>query len=463
MTNSSGPLNEFLTDVLRYGNPANQIENFLRAGYVPQPKQLQFHAACRAADAPDGPKDIGIGGARGPGKSHAMFAQINLDDCQRYPGLKCLILRKLGKALKESIEDLRLKILKRTPHQYHKTTGTITFPNGSRVIQGHFKTEADIDGHLGLEYDLIAVEECTTLSGQKYRLIKTCCRTSKPNWRPRMYSNANPGGVGHAFYHQKFVKGAEGTVFIPATYKDNAFLDPGYVETLESLTGWLRAAWLLGDWNIHAGTYFTNFDAAIHVIEPHDVKGRGYTFYLPLDYGFQHPTAALLLARTGAGVYVLDEYSEAKRLTPQHSNSLDFMLAKWKLERRHLRAFVLGQDMWRTDKDGTTTAEEYEAEGWHPEQAIMARVQGAQEILRRLGDSDAGIPPTLWIFSTCTGLIEQLPQMQHDPKRPEDVLKVDVDEEGVGGDDYYDALRYGLQAIATDLGPITYDPLEFNR
>jgi len=30
----------------------------------------------------------------------------------------------------------------------------------------------------------------------------------------------------------------------------------------------------------------------------------------------------------------------------------------------------------------------------------------------------------------------------HDPNRPEDVLKVDADEEGVGGDDAADALRY---------------------
>ena len=30
----------------------------------------------------------------------------------------------------------------------------------------------------------------------------------------------------------------------------------------------------------------------------------------------------------------------------------------------------------------------------------------------------------------------------HDPNRPEDVLKVDADEDGVGGDDSADALRY---------------------
>jgi hypothetical protein len=32
--------------------------------------------------------------------------------------------------------------------------------------------------------------------------------------------------------------------------------------------------------------------------------------------------------------------------------------------------------------------------------------------------------------------------LQHDPNRPEDVLKVDADENGVGRDDAADALRY---------------------
>ena len=39
-------------------------------------------------------------------------------------------------------------------------------------------------------------------------------------------------------------------------------------------------------------------------------------------------------------------------------------------------------------------------------------------------------------------LAECLPTLQHDPNRPEDVLKVDADEDGNGGDDTADCLRY---------------------
>ena len=48
-----------------------------------------------------------------------------------------------------------------------------------------------------------------------------------------------------------------------------------------------------------------------------------------------------------------------------------------------------------------------------------------------------------WLtFAACARLVECLPSLQHDPNRPEDVLKVDADEDGVGGDDTADCLRY---------------------
>jgi hypothetical protein len=50
--------------------------------------------------------------------------------------------------------------------------------------------------------------------------------------------------------------------------------------------------------------------------------------------------------------------------------------------------------------------------------------------------------PRLFIHQRCARLIETLPALQHDPNRPEDVDKVDADEDGLGGDDAADALRY---------------------
>ncbi len=70
------------------------------------------------------------------------------------------------------------------------------------------------------------------------------------------------------------------------------------------------------------------------------------------------------------------------------------------------------------------------------------RINGWAEILQRLGDPDANIRPTLFIHRRGDRLLETLPILQHDPHRPEDVLKVDADEEGIGGDDAVDYCRY---------------------
>ena len=72
------------------------------------------------------------------------------------------------------------------------------------------------------------------------------------------------------------------------------------------------------------------------------------------------------------------------------------------------------------------------------------RVNGWAEILARLGDAAASPPvrPRLFIHRRCARLIECLPALQHDPARPEDVLKVDPDDDGIGGDDAADAARY---------------------
>ena len=72
----------------------------------------------------------------------------------------------------------------------------------------------------------------------------------------------------------------------------------------------------------------------------------------------------------------------------------------------------------------------------------MDRVNGWAEILQMFGDDGANIRARLFVHQRCGRLVETVPAMQHDPHRPEDVLKVDCDEEGAGGDDAADCLRY---------------------
>jgi len=423
------------------------MENFIRAQLVLQDRQLVASAAARACDRADGPTAIGYGGARGGGKSHWLLAQMGADDCQRVAGLKCLLLRKVGKANMENFEDLRRRLFGKLPHEFSAYRGVLAFANGSRIIAGHFQNEKDIDAYLGLEYDVIGIEEATTLSSRKHQDITTCCRTSKPNWRPRIYSTTNPGGVGHAWYRQKFIvpfqRGAENeTRFIPARVTDNRFTNAEYVKVLSNLTGWQKRAWFDGDWDIAAGQFFTTFRREVHVIDSFD-DTRAREWFCALDYGFTHYTVVYLGCTDGDGnTFIVDEHAERLWLPQRHVAGIRAMLARHNVLLPELRRFVAGADVFSKQSDGTTVAAQYAKLGVRLSCANTDRVNGWAEILQRLGDVDAGIRPTLFIHQRCARLLDCIPTLQHDPNRPEDVLKVDADDEGVGIDDAADALRY---------------------
>jgi phage terminase large subunit len=375
-----------------------------------------------------------------------------VDDCQRVPGLKCLLLRKVGKANLEHFEDLRRKLFTNLVHDFSAFRGILTFDNGSRIIAGHFQNEKDIDAYLGLEYDVIGIEEATTLTARKYQDMTTCCRTSKPNWRPRIYSTTNPGGVGHGWYRKLFIepwqRRAEAeTRFIAARVTDNRWNNPEYTRVLEGLTGWQRRAWLDGDWDIAAGQFFTTLRRDVHIVSDFD-ETRAREWFCALDYGFTHYTVVLLGCADGDGsLFVVDEHAERLWLPQRHAPAIAAMLGRHassnrRLEISDLKRFVAGADVFSRQSDGSTVASQYAKLGLTLKPANMERMSGWAEILHRFGDPANGVKPRLLIHERCARLVECLPALQHDPSRPEDVLKVDCDEDGVGGDDAADCLRY---------------------
>jgi hypothetical protein len=444
------------------GCPPSQLVRLVHANAFLHERQLAACAAARLCDQPNGPTAIGYGGARGGGKSHWLLAQMGVDDCQRLPGLKCLLLRKMAKANIENFEDFRRRLFSRLPHEFSAFRGILTFANGSRIVTGHYKTESEIDNYLGLEFDVIGIEEATTLTARKYQDITTCCRSSKLNWRPRIYSTTNPGGVGHAWYRSKFIvpfqeKRESETRFIPARVTDNRWNNADYVRVLENLSGWQKRAWLDGDWDIAAGQYFSTFRREVNVVEDFD-DSRAVEWFAAFDFGFKHYTVVLLGCRDGDGnIFIVDEHAERLWLPQQHATAIKAMLARHKIGERKmsvedLKRFVAGADVFSRQSDGTTIAAQYSKFGISLRCANTDRVNGWAEILQRFGNVEAGIRPTLFIHKRCGRLLETLPALQHDPNRPEDVLKVDADEDGIGGDDTADALRY---LVATKSRTIT--------
>ena len=330
-------VDDIIAEALKLGCPPDQIQNFTRAGLVFHALQYAASAAARLCDLPDGPTMIGFGGARCGGKSHWLLAQIGADDCQRFPGLKVLLLRKSGKTNREAFEDLRQRLFTNLKHTWSASTGVLTFENGSRILVKHYQHENEINNsYLGLEYDVIAIEEATTLTERKIEDVKTCCRTSKPGWRPRIYSTTNPGGVGHEWYYRTFIipweaKAETKTRFIQARFYDNKFANPEYEQILNDLTGWRKDSWLDGNWHIQAGQFFKNFNHRIHVVFEFN-EANAVEWIAAMDYGYTHYTVFLLACiDINGNIFVVDEHARHHWPPKRHLQAIREMLVAHRL------------------------------------------------------------------------------------------------------------------------------------
>ena len=430
------------------GAPKDQVISFLTSGYVPQPKQWEFHAAARQADIDQQFFFILVGGARGGGKSHMVFAQGGLDDCLRYPGLKVLFLRKIQKAAGESMDDLVYRVLKGVEYDYTPSTGEIEIhDNGSKILVGGYKNESDIDKYLGIEYEVIIVEELSQLSEDKITKLRGSLRSSRPNFKPRIYATTNPGGIGHNWVKEHFIIPHRNgvidhsflggyTKFIPATYKDNSFIDEGYISYLKELKGPLGKAWREGDWDVFEGMAFPNWDYDRHVCKPFYIPSH-WTKWRAVDWGLTKPFCCLWFAKEpGTGrIYVYREIYYTGLTDVQQAD----MIKELTPPEEQILLTYADPSMWgrKSQEEGiTTTAIIYAEAGVPLVKADNDRIGGRRKVSQLLGDIGDGEPGAK-IFDICPHLTEQISSLPVDQNKPEDV---DTDAE----DHAYDCYKYGL-------------------
>src|SRR6185437_16082657 len=147
--------------------------------------------------------------------------------------------------------------------------------------------------------------------------------------------------------------------------------------------------------------FFTNFRRDFHVIPRFELPSH-WRAWLGFDYGFSHYTACYLLALDGDGnLFAVDEHAERGWLPEQHAAGIRAMLARHGLRQDasirtygqdDLEAIVAGHDCFNRDRRGKSTADDYEALGLSLSRADIDRINGAAEIIRRLGSPD-GDPP----------------------------------------------------------------------
>lgn len=435
---------EFASKAIIKGCERDQLRNFALAGYSPLDGYLPFHGAARAADHFGGPEWVALGGKRGPGKSHAAMAQAALDDCQRVNGLKVLFLRKVMKTASESLEDLVRRLCYHTAHV--QTANEIRFPNDSRILLGGYKDARDIDKYLGIEYDEILIEECTQLLEAKKDAIRGSLRSSKANWRPRIYLTTNADGPGLMWFKKMFVlpyrAGKETTTrFFDVTGITNPFIGPEYNLWLDTLTGPLRKAWRDGDWDAFAGMSFPDWNHERHILTYADQFEIPHHWpkWRSLDWGLAAPFSNHWWAKNPdtTQLHVYREHYEAGLTTKQQAA---IILAETPPEEAEvIKLTYADPSLWnKKEQDGkiTSTEQEMRLYGVPLTKGDNNRLQGMRKAHNVLADLPTG-EPGLLVWEQCVHLIEQMESLAADPHNPEDV---DTSQE----DHAFDDFKYGL-------------------
>ena len=404
---------------------------------APSPRQREFFLSTAAHTA--------YGGARGGGKSWAMRRKLVML-CMRHPNLRVLLLRRTLSELREN-HLLPLQSELQGYAEYKKEERTFRFPNRSRLTLGYCDCDTDMLQYQGAEYDVIGFEEATHFKEEWMVFISTSLRTTKKDFRPRIYYTCNPGGVGHAYIKRLFIDRAfrEGEepdeyLFIPAKVFDNRVLmeaDPSYVKRLEALPEHKRRAHLMGDWNVYEGQVFEEFTDApahytdrlfTHVIEPF-MPPDSWQRYRSFDFGYAKPFSVAWWAKDGEGrLYrILELYG----CVPREAN----VGVRWspekifeeiaRVEREH--PFLAGQRVigvadpaiWDASR-GEAIAETAEKYGVYFERGDNRRIAGWMQLHNRL-QFDAEGRPMLYVFRTCRDFLRTLPILQYSRTAPEDV------------------------------------------
>ncbi len=329
------------------------------------------------------------------------------------------------------------------------------FANGARIRFRPLENVQDAEKYQGQNISDAAVEEAGNYPDPAPIDRMFGVLRSKTGLPTQLILTFNPGGAGHTWLkkrfidpapmgwtpiHTKLANGAMHTrIYIPSRVTDNKILllkDPNYITNLHLVgSPELVRAWLEGDFNIVAGAYFPEFKQS-HVIAPFPIP-RHWTKYMGFDWGYHSPFCAVWGAISSGkddsgkevpypkgSLIIYREWSDKGLDNPEIGKGLKERTVE------SLDTAVADPSIF-AHEGGQSIAQQIQQGGFHFREADNERISGWSQIRMRLKAE----PHMIYFFSTCKYLIETLPTLPIDTKRPED-LDTKADDHGA------DALRY---------------------
>jgi phage terminase large subunit len=175
----------------------------------------------------------------------------------------------------------------------------------------------------------------------------------------------------------------------------------------------------LGEYGIPGGAYFDEFRTDIHVIEPFVIPEE-WKRYTTKDYGLDMLANYWIAVDTHNKAYVYKELYQSNLIISEAAKEIHRINNDENIYQK-----FAPPDLWnRRQETGKSAAEIFGDNNEWLEKADNNRVQGwynVKEWLAPYEDEQGVMTASLTIFKNCVNLIRCLPQLQRDPKDPNDV------------------------------------------
>lgn len=333
----------------------------------------------------------------------------------------------------------------------------------------------DPSKYMSTEFALEAIDELTMNDEGVFTNLRARLRwPGVPD--VKFIAGTNPGNKGHEWVKKRWVdkvypkeeKEAEQFCYLRATVDDNPYIDPLYVQSLESLPPRVSKALREGSWDITEGQFFTEWDPDVHVIEtiPRSDLPSNWANFRSIDVSGRNGTTSChwyALDESGV-VRVYREYYFTGRDSDEHAEAIWYM-SHPKLGDNdygvdeNYKFTVMDSAAWSKMGDPETTAEVYlrkwaELDAKHGVDSHNTLIPSDKnrvfgwDIMHSYLRWDEASKPKFFVMQNCPNMIRTIPLMQTDAKHGR-IDDIDTD----GEDHAVDECRYLLQMLRAQKVP----------
>ena len=366
-------------------------------------------------------------GSAGSGKSVAVAQKIIIKSINT-PGLKTFVIRNTFSSIRESCWKLILNILSdwglNKFVNINKSNFDITFINGSEII---FRGALDTEKLKSIIADDIWVEEASELDGDSFdQLVLRARHNGK--YKNQITLTTNPTSKASFIYKRWFQPNTtidDDTYILKSTYKDNKFLPPDYIKSLENLkytNPTYYRIYTLGEWTSLDKLIYNNWK-----IEPFDINPDKLIHITGMDFGFVNDLSTIVdsyVDRENKIIYIKRVWGDTGKTNDQLAEILKNMgLAK--------------SDIIADSAEPKSISELKKAGIYR----IKPSVKGPDSIRQGIQKLQQY---SLIIHPSCTGIITELENYSWEKdKKIGEYINEPIDQ----FNHYLDALRYSIQIL----------------